>query len=103
MTYAQILRLIWIDMFVANGDTPLQREHICVTFDISVPQASLDIKRFISLFPARLAYDRSRKGYTAAERSEPAFDGASHSAVALACSAAAKHAARLELLSRSAA
>lgn len=102
MTYAQIMRLIWIDMFVANGDSQLQREHIRVAFDISILQASIDIKRFISLFPGRLVYDKSRKGYLVAPGSKPAFDDASHSAVALACSAVAKHAARLELLARAA-
>lgn len=99
MTRAQILRLIWIDMFVEAGEFQLQREHLRLAFDISIPQASLDLKRFAELFPGRLAYDKSRKGYTAVAGSYQVFDDASHSAVALACSAAAKYADRIDKLS----
>lgn len=99
MTRAQILRLIWIDMFIEDGEFLLRREHLRLAFDISIPQASIDLKRFAELFPGRLHYDKSRKGYIAASGSYQAFDSPSHSAVALACSAAAKYAQHIEHLS----
>jgi hypothetical protein len=96
MTRGKLLRLIWIDAFVETSECLLQREHICVTFDLSVPQASIDLRDFQALFPARLAYDKSAKGYRAAEGSAAVFDLAAHSAVFLACAAAARAADALD-------
>lgn len=95
MTRAQIFRLIWIDAFIAAGKFPLQREHLCVTFDISVPQASNDLRDFQKSFPGRITYDKSRKGYVATDGSAAAFDDAAHSAIFIACAAAARAADRL--------
>lgn len=51
---------------------------------------------FQGLFPGRIAYDKSEKGYRAAEGSRQAFEDHEHSAVFLACSFAADAQRRLE-------
>lgn len=95
MTRAQMMRMIWIDMFVATGEFGLQRAHLCAAFDISVPQASIDLRQFMALFPGRLVYDPSEKRYRAAPGSQAPFAEADHSAIAWACSRAAACAERL--------
>ncbi len=96
MSRAQIFRIIWIDAFITRGEFGLQRQHICATFDISIPQASHDLKRFQEMFPGRITYDRSLKRYRAAAGSAPAFRDTDHSAIFLACAAAAAVADRLD-------
>lgn len=96
MTRAQIMRIIWIDAYIEAGEFLLRRQHLCLAFDISIPQASKDLAMFQALFPDRLAYDRSEKGYRAAEGSDQAFPDHEHSAIFLACSFAAAAQRRLE-------
>ncbi|WP_319517275.1 hypothetical protein [uncultured Martelella sp.] len=72
-TLFQTMRLMWIDAFVQTNVDPLRRRHICAAFDISNAQAALDMKRFHALFPGRLTYDATAKGYLAAEGSSPVF------------------------------
>ena len=93
MKQAVVFRLIWIDMWVENADFPLRLEHICLTHDISVPQASADLATFKKLFPGRITYDLSAKGYL---RNGPsAFEKHEHTAIALACSYASAAGKRL--------
>lgn len=96
MTYARALRLIWIDMFITDGQFLLQRDHLRLAFDISTAQASLDLKSFQTLFPGRLIYNKSRKGYCAAPNSAPVFEPREHSAISLACSIAAQRAKQMD-------
>ncbi|AKG94542.1 hypothetical protein Shpa_31 [Paracoccus phage Shpa] len=96
MTRAQIMRLIWIDAFVEAGEFPFRREHLRLAFDISGAQAAVDTRTFRSMFPARLVYSPKQKGYLAAPGSRSAFFPHEHSAVFVACSAAAAAHKRLE-------
>lgn len=89
-TRFQTMRLIWIDAFIEADDFLLRRKHLCRAFDISNAQAALDLKRFHGLFPGRLDYDRSDKGYRAAAGSAPVFLEVEHSAVFVACARAAQ-------------
>ncbi len=65
------MRLIWIDAALAEGK--VVRDDICRAFGVSVPTASADLQRFQALFPWRIGYCRSRKGYFADPESGPAF------------------------------
>lgn len=84
MTHAQTLRLIWIDAFVAQGNVLLNRKHLELTFGISTPQASNDLKKFMCLFPGRLSYSLSGKGYYA-NQVMPAFNPVIRQHVLLVC------------------
>ncbi len=96
MRRAQVMRMIWIDAYIEAGEFLLRRQHLRLAFDISIPQASADLAMFQGLFPGRIAYDKSEKGYRAAEGSRQAFEDHEHSAVFLACSFAADAQRRLE-------
>jgi hypothetical protein len=73
VTFFQTLRMIWIDA-VLWEDGEIQRRDICENFDLSVPQASLDLRRYMQLHPGRIAYDRSAKVYRTIEGSKPYYD-----------------------------
>jgi len=88
MRRGQVLRLIWIDAYIEAGKYLLQREHIMLAFDISVAQATLDLRAFLNLFPARIVYDKRKKGYMAGTATAP-FTASEHSAALLAGAAAA--------------
>lgn len=62
MTYAQTMRLIWIDGMLASVGS-ICRADICRMFLISTPQASLDLRAYRDAFPAGIAYDASAKCY----------------------------------------
>lgn len=62
MTFAQNMRIIWIDA-VLEQHVMIRRADLCSAFGISTPQASSDIKAFGARFPNRIRYDASRKGY----------------------------------------
>ena len=62
MTYAQTMRLIWIDGMLASVGT-IRRADICRMFLISIPQASLDLRAYLNAFPAGIAYDARAKCY----------------------------------------
>lgn len=59
MNWAQKKRLEWID----NRINPFNRRDIMNAFNISVAQASIDIKRYIDLNPNTLIYDTMGKEY----------------------------------------
>ena len=58
MRYFQKARLEWI-----GQQNQFNRKDLCERFEISIPQASLDIKAFKELHPGRIEYDRRDKVY----------------------------------------
>lgn len=55
-------RQAWIaEMLMIYGF--INREHLMRKFQLSMPQASLDLQRFIRAHPTGIAYDTSRKCY----------------------------------------
>ena len=64
--WSQQRRLEFID-FLLCWDGQLNRGDLTDFFDISVPQASLDIARYIELAPHNLEYDRSSRSYLSSE------------------------------------
>jgi hypothetical protein len=79
-TFAQTVRMIWIDMVVAE-EGEIGRGEIMRAFGVSLPQASADIKRYLSKNPRRMVYDRSQKRYVVIEGSRPIYRDAARSAV----------------------
>lgn len=97
MTRAQLLRLIWIDAFVSAGHRPLlRRAHLELAFEISTPQASLDLRMFMARFPGRLAYDKSARGYQTDRSVSQPFTTAEHNAVLLTVAYLAEAQARID-------
>lgn len=64
--WSQQRRLEFID-FRLCWEGQLNRSDLTDFFDISVPQASLDIARYTALAPHNLAYDRSTRSYLSGE------------------------------------
>lgn len=95
MTYAQTMRLIWIDAMLASVGT-IRRADICRMFLISIPQASLDLRAYLNAFPAGIAYDASAKCYRRAG-TDNLFDDDALDAVAKA-SDEVRHWACVEIL-----
>lgn len=62
MSWAQDQRLAFIGERLAAGAL-LRRSDICEKFSISIPQASLDLRRFMEMNPGAIRLDRSLKGY----------------------------------------
>lgn len=85
-TFGQTIRQIWIDAVLAE-DGELSRADICHAFGVSIPQASHDIRRFLSRAPARMAYDRSSKIYRAIEGTWARYGADQHKAAFAAVSA----------------
>ncbi len=91
LTRFQAMRMIWIDGWLDRSpDIGLNRLHLCRAFDISVAQASADLKMFDRLFFGRLAYNPHVKAYFADPRSRIVFDPWQHEAVFAAAEAAAE-------------
>lgn len=65
-------RLAFID-FRLRWEGRLNRVDLKSFFQISTPQASLDIADYTTLAPENLSYDRSSRVYVAGEQFEPAF------------------------------
>ncbi|MDI3335848.1 hypothetical protein QKW60_05485 [Defluviimonas aestuarii] len=62
MTWFVEKRIEWIgEMIRVYGF--INREHIERMFDVSTPQASLDLREFQRRFPDAVTYDRSAKRY----------------------------------------
>ncbi len=66
-------RLEFID-FRLRWDGRLNRADLVAFFGISVPQASLDIAKYLELAPANLVYDRSARVYLATSEFKPVYD-----------------------------
>ena len=65
-------RLQFIE-FRLQWDGRLNRSDLVDFFSISVPQASLDIARYMELCPANMVYDRSSKAYIAGDTFKAQF------------------------------
>lgn len=70
--WGQHRRLEFID-FRLRWDGHINRSDLTEFFNISVPQASLDISRYLELVPGNASYDRSSKIYIASENFSPQF------------------------------
>jgi len=71
-------RLEFID-FRLRWDGRLNRADLVAFFGISVPQASLDIAKYLELAPDNLVYDRSARVYLATSEFKPVYDTSSPS------------------------
>lgn len=72
MNFAQKMRLIWIDATLASEGN-LQRGDIMRAFDVSLPQASNDIRVFRDTWPDAIEYDNRAKWYFRPAGASPAF------------------------------
>lgn len=71
-------RLEFID-FRLRWEGRLNRADLVAFFGISVPQASLDIAKYLELAPTNLVYDRSARVYLATSEFKPVYDTSSPS------------------------
>jgi hypothetical protein len=69
MRYFEAMRMNFITKIVTNKGV-LNRSDLIERFNISVPQASLDIKKWISLNPNKITYNRSAKRYERSNENE---------------------------------
>jgi hypothetical protein len=74
--WGQDRRLEFIDWRL-RWDGRLNRSDLTAFFEISVPQASLDIAKYLELAPRNAGYDRSAKVYLALDSFEPLFGSTS--------------------------
>lgn len=74
--WSQDRRLEFID-FRLRWEGRINRSDITAFFGISVPQASLDIAKYLELAPENLVYDRSSRIYLAGPAFEPMFASSS--------------------------
>lgn len=70
--WGQDRRLEFVD-FRLRWDGRINRSDITKHFGISVPQASLDIARYLELAPGNLGYDHSSRVYLATDGFKPLF------------------------------
>lgn len=70
--WGQERRLEFID-FRLFWDGRINRSELVQFFGISIPQASLDIARYMQSAPKNLKYDRSQKAYRATRDFKPAY------------------------------
>jgi len=70
--WSQDRRLEFVD-FRLRWDGRINRSDITEHFGTSVPQASLDIARYLEIAPSNLVYDRSSRVYLATENFKPLF------------------------------
>lgn len=71
-TWGQGRRLEFLD-FRLHWDGRINRSALTEFFNISVPQASLDISKYLELAPGNAVYDRSSKVYQATANFAPLF------------------------------
>jgi hypothetical protein len=71
-TWGQGRRLEFLD-FRLHWDGRINRSGLTDFFNISVPQASLDISKYLELAPGNAVYDRSSKVYQATPDFKPYF------------------------------
>lgn len=72
--WGQDRRLEFIDWRL-QWDGRINRSDLTTFFGISVPQASLDIAKYLEMAPANASYDRSAKVYVAGQDFQPRFPG----------------------------
>lgn len=73
VTWSQERRLEFID-YRLQWEGQLNRSDLIELFGISVPQASLDVARYMELAPENMRYDRSARVYLAHEHFKPVFN-----------------------------
>lgn len=71
--WSQERRLEFVD-YRLQWEGQLNRSDLMDVFGISVPQASLDIARYMELAPENMRYDRSARVYLAGKRFKSAFN-----------------------------
>jgi hypothetical protein len=71
--WSQERRLEFVD-YRLQWEGQINRSDLMDLFGISVPQASLDIARYLELAPENMRYDRSARVYLAEERFKPVFN-----------------------------
>lgn len=76
--WSQDRRIEFID-FRLRWEGRLNRSDLTAHFAISVPQASLDIARYLEMAPANMAYDKSARVYVAGASFTPKFASSSAS------------------------
>ena len=76
--WSQDRRIEFID-FRLRWEGRLNRSDLTAHFSISVPQASLDIAKYLELAPENMAYDKSARVYVAGPAFEPLFASSSAS------------------------
>jgi len=59
MRWFEKQRIEWIK----NRKEPFNRSDLMSAFDISLPQASCDIQKYITMFPNSLMYNMKKKRY----------------------------------------
>lgn len=69
-------RLQFIE-FRLRWEGRINRTDLTEHFGLSVPQASLDISKYLNLAPDNLHYDKSSKTYLATDRFKPVFESSS--------------------------
>jgi WYL domain len=70
--WGQERRLEFIDWRL-RWDGRINRSHLTSFFGISIPQASLDIAKYLEMAPTNTVYDRSARVYLAAPEFKPQF------------------------------
>jgi predicted DNA-binding transcriptional regulator YafY len=75
-SWGQERRLQFID-FRLRWEGRLNRKDLIAHFGVSVPQASLDISKYLELAPNNLAYDASSKSYRSSSNFRPMFSESS--------------------------
>lgn len=76
--WSQDRRIEFID-FRLRWEGRLNRSDLTSHFSISVPQASLDIAKYLEMAPANMAYDKSARVYVASTAFKPLFASSSAS------------------------
>lgn len=72
ITFAQLVRLMWIDDLIDN-EGQINRGDVARAFRTSVQQSSHDLALYQKLNPRRIAYDVRQKTYTQTDGSQPLF------------------------------
>lgn len=80
-TFAIFVRMMWIDD-VIDEEGQINRADIMRAFGVSVPQASLDLKRYMTANRRRIAYDPTARCYRQIEGTKPLFWGGARAAAA---------------------
>lgn len=79
--FSVVVRMMWIDDLV-DEEGQIGRGDICRAFNVSIPQASVDLRKYMAANPSRIAYDKSLKCYTQIEGSRPLFRVSARAAAA---------------------
>ncbi len=73
MSWGQERRLQFVD-YRLRWEGRINRTDLTEHFGLSIPQASLDLAKYIELAPNNLEYDRSSKAYFATQQFQPVYE-----------------------------